>query len=88
MDYGNAFVCVMGIGTVFFGLICIICLCYLMSFICRKFEKKPAAAAKQNEAPVEVMSDRQAVIAAVSAVIAEETGRDIKGLRILSFKKL
>ena len=40
MDYSNLFVCLMGIGTVFIGLICIILLVSLMSAVCRKLEKK------------------------------------------------
>ena len=30
------FVCVLGIGTVFIGLICIVILCSLVSFLCKK----------------------------------------------------
>ena len=44
MDYSNLFVCLMGIGTVFFGLICIILLVTLMSFVCRKTEQKTTIA--------------------------------------------
>ena len=36
MDYSSAFVCLMGMGTVFFGLICIVALCCLMSAVCRR----------------------------------------------------
>ena len=35
MDYGNLFVCVMGMGPVFFGLICLIALTRLMSIALR-----------------------------------------------------
>ena len=31
MDYSKLFVCLMGMGTVFFGLICLIALTYIMS---------------------------------------------------------
>lgn len=34
MDYSSLFVCLMGMGTVFFGLICLIVLTTLMSAIC------------------------------------------------------
>ena len=47
MDYSSAFVCVMGMGTVFFGLVCLIGLTKLMSVICGKGKtarkKSPAA---------------------------------------------
>ena len=40
MDYSNLFVCLMGLGTVFVGLVCIILLVTLMSYVCRKSEGK------------------------------------------------
>lgn len=83
MDYSVAFVCLMGMGTVFFGLICIVALCYLMSAVCRGTErKKPAPAV-----PVGT-GDRGELVAAISAALAEELGTDISGIRILSLKKL
>ena len=44
MDYSNLFVCLMGLGTVFVGLVCIILLVTLMSYVCRKSEGKSAPA--------------------------------------------
>ena len=87
MEYSNLFICLFGMGTVFFGLICIIVLCYIMGAIFQNVGKKAAAPAAEA-APVAEVPNRQAVIAAVSAVLAEEMGTDVKGLRILSFKKL
>lgn len=86
----NTFVCLMGLGTVFVGLISIIILCTIMSGIVRLAERgkkksEPQAAAVQPEAPVE---NRQEIIAAVCAAIAEEEGTDISALRVLSFKKI
>ena len=43
-EVSNLFVVLMGIGTVFFGLICIILLCMAMSAVCRSMEKAPVAA--------------------------------------------
>lgn len=86
------FVCLMGIGTVFVGLICIIIVCKIVSSIIRATEKAdvkkatmttPANNTVSNEIP-----DKQRLIAAVSAVIAEELGTDVSALRIKSFKKL
>ena len=86
MDYSVAFVCLMGMGTVCFGLICIVALCYLMSAVCRGTErKKPAPAAPAVPAGT---SDRGELVAAISAALAEELGTDISGIRILSLKKL
>ena len=45
MDYSNLFVCLMGIGTVFVGLVCIILLVTLMSYVCRKSDAKSVAPA-------------------------------------------
>ena len=87
MDYSSVFVCLMGMGTVFFGLICLIVLTTLMSRICGS--KQPAAApAAPAAVPASAEPNQQELIAAVSAAIAEELGTDITGIRILSLKKL
>ena len=89
MDYSSAFVCLMGMGTVFFGLICIVALCCLMSAVCRRTERRKAApAAPAAPAVPAETGDRGELVAAVSAALAEELGTDISGIRILSLKKL
>ena len=90
MDYSNLFVCLMGMGTVFFGLICLIVLTTLMGQIIGHPEAAvPAATAPVlSAAPVAAEPDQQELIAAVSAAIAEELGTDITGIRILSIKKV
>ena len=45
MEYSSLFVTLMGIGTVFFGLICIIFLTMAMGAVLKGKEKTPAAAA-------------------------------------------
>ena len=45
MEYSSLFVTLMGIGTVFFGLICIIFLTMAMGAILKGKEKTPAVAA-------------------------------------------
>ena len=85
------FVCLMGVGTVFVGLICIIIVCNIVSSIIRLTEKKPAEKAADASVPaaqVTQIPDKQRLIAAVSAAIAEELGTDVSALRIISFKKL
>lgn len=93
----NLFVVVFGICTVFVGLVCIILIIELMTFICRKFEKaSPAPAAKQAAAPAAApaakapaaIENRGEIVAAVCAAVAEELGTDISALRVVSFKKL
>ena len=84
----------MGIGTVFFGLICIIFLSMAMSAICRSMGGAPVPApavpspAPAVPAPGAAIPNRQAMIAAIAAAIAEEEGTDLAGIRILSVKKL
>lgn len=89
----NLFVVLMGVGTVFFGLICIILLCTAMSAVCRSMGKASAvpAAPAPAAAPAvrnDAIPNRQATIAAISAAIAEDMGTDPAGIRILSVKKL
>ena len=88
MDYSNLFVCLMGIGTVFFGLICIILLVTLMSFVCRKTEQKTTLAPVSEPAGVPKAGIGPELIAAVSAAIAEEMGTDISAIRIISMKQI
>ena len=86
MDYSIVFVCLMGMGTVFFGLICLIVLTTLLGRICGRAQTPaPAATSAPAAAPA---VNQQELIAAVSAAIAEELGTDITGIRILSVKKL
>ena len=91
-DVPTLFVILMGIGTVFFGLICIILLTTAMSAICRSMGDKtpaPAAAVPASPAPqADAIPNRQAMIAAIAVAVAEEMGTDPAGIRILSIKQL
>lgn len=91
-DYSSIFVIFMGLGTVFFGLVCLIALTTLMGRILSA-APAPVPAAAGRTAPVPAVPaaaepNRQELAAAVSAAIAEELGIDITGLRILSMKRL
>ena len=90
MDYSSLFVCLMGMGTVFFGLICLIVLTTLMGRIMSRNTPAPATpvAAASTPAPAAAEPNRQELVAAISAAIAEDLGTDITGIRILSIKKL
>lgn len=83
-EYSNLFVCLMGMGTVFFGLICIVFLTEGLSRLCRVKQGTPSAV---PSAPAED-SNRQEMIAAISAAVAEELGAGPAGIRIVSLKKL
>ena len=87
-------VVLMGVGIVFFGLICIIALCYIMSAVLKntgtKKEEAVQAAPVAAAQPVQEteIPNREEMVAALSAVIAEELGKDDSAIRIESLKKL
>lgn len=91
MEPSSLFVCLMGLGTVFFGLICLIVLTMVMGRIVGGRASTASAAptaAAPSAATAAAEPNRQELVAAVSAAIAEELGTDITGIRIVSMKKL
>lgn len=90
MESSNLFVCLMGMGTVFVCLTCIILLCQLMSFICQRLEstRTPTPTVVPETITQPNIPNRQEFIAAVSCAIAEDLGKDVPGIRIVSVKKL
>ena len=87
----NAFVCVMGIGIVFAGLISLILITYVMSKVCMMLEKPESASPVKNVAATnsgDKIANKQEIIAASCAVIAEEIGTDVSNIKVTSFKKL
>ena len=89
MEVSNLFVCIMGMGVTFIGLIALIFLTMITGGIVRKIAKpEPKKETAPLPAPAaDMIPNRGAMIAAVSAVIAEELGTDVSAIRILSFKK-
>ena len=86
----NTFVCLMGMGTVFIGLICIVLICNIQSMILTKVSK-PKAQAKNIPTPTESdlnSSEKAEIIAGACACIAEELGTDASNIKVLSFKKV
>ena len=91
------FVIVMGLGTVFLGLICIILLCKILGAVCTLIERKgdsvstakaPAAQTAPAPAKAQDPAKRQEIIAAIGVAIAEECGVDANAIRITSIKKI
>ncbi len=85
----NWMVIVLGIGTVFVGLICIIVLCKIMGYFFTR--NMPDSTVAQPAAPVAssaVIENRQEIIAAVTAACAEDMGKDVSAIRVVSFKKI
>ncbi|MBR6510383.1 MAG: OadG family protein [Clostridia bacterium] len=89
------FIVGMGVSVVFIGLISIVLLCKIVSALCSLGNNKKSSV---NETPTNnppavsavqmPIENRQEIIAAVSAAVAEELGTDISAIRILSFKKI
>ena len=89
----------MGIGTVFVGLICLILVCKAMSAVVRRLEKPTENAPAQTAAPASPSSatpglttgsayERGALSAVIAAAVAEELGTDISGIRIVSIRRV
>ena len=89
-DYSNLFVVLMGLGTVFAGLLCIILLVTLMSWVCNR-AGAPKAAPQAAAAPAGIPAAgtvTPSMMAAISAAIAEDMGTDVSAIRIVSMKKV
>lgn len=91
-NVGPGTVILMGLGIVFFGLIVIIALISLMSWIVRLATKekpvKKATSNEENEADFPEIANKDEFVAAVSAAIAEDLGEDISKLRIVSIRRI
>lgn len=85
MVYSDLFVVLMGVGTVFFGLICLIILVWVLGRLFRGVETTTAA---KDAAPETAPGNNGELIAAISAAIAEELGTAVSAFRIVSVKKL
>ncbi len=89
----NAFVVLMGMGTVFIGLICIIFVCLIMSALVNSFQggKKSDDHKIDTPTPTQVKAPETPItpefVAAVTAAIAEYSGKDISGIKIHSIKR-
>lgn len=91
-NISSALVMVLGMGTVFVGLIMLILLTKLMSAVIGKGKGKGKGAEQAKAAPVAAapaagISDRKAFDAAIAAAIATYMGNEPEGLRIHSIKR-
>lgn len=82
-------VILLGMGVVFLGLICLIFVCKLMGALVGKAVKREKPQAKAAVAPAPAaapvaIANRGELAAAIAAALAEELGRDVTDLRILS----
>ncbi len=85
-----ALVCIIGIATVFVGLICLIAITMIMSAVIRSLKRPDKAMAPNlsSAAANAPIANKAEIIAGVCAVIAEELGEDVSNIRVTSFKKL
>ena len=89
--YSPLFVTLMGIGTVFFGLICIIVLMTVMGSVLKsKSKPAPAAApaAAAPAAPAVNTAKEQEILAAVIAAVTEDLGPSASRMQITSINKI
>ena len=92
-DYSSIFVILMGLGTVFFGLICLIALTTIMGRVLEgRAAPVPAVPATAPVMPVPPAPDRGPVrpelAAAIAAAVAEDMGASVTGIRILSMRRV
>lgn len=92
-EMSNWFVCALGIGIVFIGLLCLIVLVSLSGAICRRAVREtPADPALADSAPAipapAVIPNKGELVAALSAALAEELGRDVRAIRILKIERV
>ncbi|MBO5059655.1 MAG: OadG family protein [Clostridia bacterium] len=95
-DLSNVMVVGIGLGTVFVGLICLIVLCYIMSAVCRMFAKEKQAPSENTQVvstptantASQPIANKQEILAACCAVIAEELGTEANNIKVLSFKRV
>ena len=91
--YSPLFVTLMGIGTVFFGLVCIIVLTTIMGAVLKSNAKPapaPAAAPKAAApaAPAVNTAKEQEIRAAVIAAVTEDLGPSASRMQITSINKI
>lgn len=84
----NWFAVVMGIGTVFVGLIAIIIICVITGALAGTAKSGKKTPPSNGHTPGEDPRVRQEIIAAVCAACAEDMGTNPEKLRVVSFKKI
>ena len=91
--YSPLFVTLMGIGTVFFGLVCIIVLTTIMGAVLKSNAKPapaPAAAPKAAApaAPAVNTAKEPEILAAVIAAVTEDLGPSASRMQITGINKI
>ncbi len=94
-ELSNTFVCIMGMGTVFIGLILIVLICKLLSLVTSGFAKlganstpTPEPSPKAAALPMPEGAEKAKILAGICACIAEEIGTDAENIKVVSFKRV
>ncbi len=89
------FVCVLGISVVFIGLLFLVGIIAVMNRLCDGMNNKShnkntenTISAVNTAADSTNFENRQEILAAVCAAVAEENNTDISAIRVISFKKV
>ena len=88
MEYSPLFVTLMGIGTVFFGLICIIFLTMAMGAVLKGKEKTPAVAAAAPAAEEKTEFDVVLKSAGANKINVIKVVRELTGLGLVEAKNM
>lgn len=91
VEYSNLFVVMMGMGVVFFGLICIIALTTAMGKLlhtgtCQGTAQTSMEGKSTVSEPEQVIGPE--IFAVITSVLSEEAGTTPYGLNIVDIKKL
>ena len=91
MDVSNGIVIALGLGIVFAGLICLVIICSLLGTICKALVK-PEVKKETTAAPVASadapIANKQELVAAICAAIADDLGTEANNIRVVSFKRV
>lgn len=80
-------VVILGMGIVFVGLGLLILLCSAIRLLFSEKKSDVPAELYFDETSNEEIPNKKKLIAAITAVIAEAEGKDIRALRVVSFKR-
>lgn len=86
-----ATVVLMGMGTVFVGLIIIIFMCKILGWIVGSSNKEETPAPVETVSPAQQnapIQNKGEVVAAISSAVAESLGKDVRAIRIVSIKRV
>ena len=89
MEFSSGLVALLGVLVVFTGLLVLVVVCLVLGAVFGGKKEEPTAPAPvPTEKTAQTPAQHGELVAVIAAAIAEETGRDVAGLRIHSIKKI